>query len=787
MKLPSKRLMTRLAVLSVVVVLGGIAVSKAHFAIKKSAAGKTPATDANKDAVAQKAVAAIPDTQADADAPPRANPFIGSRLLPASHTVEESGAPARSPAADAAYRPLPPPARGGEVAPTTFSTAVVAAAIGDTPSPAPAAEGTEASVVVPPRDSAPGYAYPDYDGPAVPRPAAGAAGAAAATAAAAAERSGAFGSQNMLRSRNPATETAPYNDTDRLPSRMTDANSSFPAPVRMTDEPPAGVTDSPTPGYAPVDASPRTSIPPVRPPMDSRFGGAAALPVGAAPYAGAVIPARRPASVATLPTASENRIGNDTARTPASAEEGTGTPGEAILDGPQNPAIVMQKAAPTEIQVGKPAKFAVKIRNTGQATATDLVVRDEVPKGTKLIDTSPSAARIEGSQIVWELGSLEPNQETLVTMQVMPLSEGEVGSVATVTFNTQASVRTRCTKPELVLEHTAPRRVLSGSPVAFTIKLSNPGSGSTTGVTLEATVPKGLSHPAGAELEFEVGTLAPGETRELELTLNATEAGLVESLLIARADANLVSESRATMEVIAPQLAVSLKGPSRRYLERPGTYEVTVSNPGTAPAKDVELVATLPPGMKFQETNNAGVYDAERHSVFWSVAELPADGGGTVELVVMPLEAGEQKISVEGRAETGLVDMAEQTVAVEGLASLYFEVNDSADPIEVGEDTLYEIRVLNEGSKTAENVRVVATLPNTMKPLSGEGATPATVQGQLVQFGPLARLAPKADVTYQVRAQGLEAGYQRISVQIQSDDMEHPVTREESTRVYSDQ
>jgi hypothetical protein len=253
-----------------------------------------------------------------------------------------------------------------------------------------------------------------------------------------------------------------------------------------------------------------------------------------------------------------------------------------------------------------------------------------------------------------------------------------------------------------------------------------------------------LSHPAGAELEFEVGTLAPGETRELELTLNATEAGLVESLLIARADANLVSESRATMEVIAPQLKVSLKGPSRRYLERPGTYEIDVSNPGTAPAKDVELV-------------------------------------------VMPLEAGEQKISVEGRAETGLVDMAEQTVAVEGLASLYFEVNDSADPIEVGEDTLYEIRVLNEGSKTAENVRVVATLPNTMKPLSGEGATPATVQGQLVQFGPLARLAPKADVTYQVRAQGLEAGYQRISVQIQSDDMEHPVTREESTRVYSDQ
>ncbi len=771
MKLPSKRLMTRLTVLSVVVALGGIAISQAHFALRKSAVGKAPETDANKGVVAQpaeKAVAGVPDAQTDD--PPRANPFISSRLLPASHTVEGANAPARSPASDGAYRELPLPARGSEVAPATFSTAVVAAAIGDTPSPAPAAEGSDATVPAPPRDSAPSdaypapsnaypapsnaypapsNAYPAHDGPVAPRPAA---------AAAAADRSGAFGGQNVLRSRGPDAEAAPYDATDRLPSRTMDGNSSFPATDRMM-EPPAGVANSTPPGYPPVGSSPQASIPPVRP----------------------------PSSVATRPTVSENRVGNDTARNPASAEEGTGTPGETILDGPQNPAIVMQKSAPSEIQVGKPAKFAIKVRNTGQATATNLVVRDEVPKGTRLIDTSPSAARIEGGQIEWELGSLEPNQETLVVMQVMPLFEGEVGSVATVTFNTLASVRTRCTKPELVLEHTAPRRVLSGGPVAFTIKLSNPGSGSATGVTLEATVPKGLSHPAGAELEFEAGTLAPGETRELELTLNATEAGMVESLLIARADANLVSESRATLEVIAPKLKVSLKGPSRRYLERPGTYEIGVSNPGTATAKDVELVATLPPGMKFQETNNAGVYDAERHSVFWSVAELPADGGGTVELVVMPLEAGEQKISVEGRAEMGLVDMADQTVAVEGLASLYFEVHDSVDPIEVGEDTIYEIRVLNEGSKAAENVQVVATLPNSMKPLSGEGATPASVQGQLVQFGPLARLAPKADATYQIRVQGLGAGYQRISVQIQSDDMEHPVTREESTRIYSDQ
>jgi len=226
--------------------------------------------------------------------------------------------------------------------------------------------------------------------------------------------------------------------------------------------------------------------------------------------------------------------------------------------------------------------------------------------------------------------------------------------------------------------------------------------------------------------------------RELELTLNATTAGTVENRLLCRADANLVAEDQITLEVIAPEIKLSLRGPNRRYLERPATYEISISNPGSAPASDVELVAFLPKGVHFKETNNTGVYDAERHAVFWSVAELPAGGGGDVELTAMPLEAGEQKIRVEGRANAGLVDQRTHRHGGRTRVALLH-------PIEVGEDTLYEIRVINEGSKTSENIQVLAILPPEMKPLSGEGAGRGVVEGQTVKFEPLARLAPKAD------------------------------------------
>src|SRR5262249_31597850 len=152
---------------------------------------------------------------------------------------------------------------------------------------------------------------------------------------------------------------------------------------------------------------------------------------------------------------------------------------------------------------------------------------------------------------------------------------------------------------------------------------TNTGTGAASNVILQEDVPDGLTHPAGHQLEYEVGILKPGETRELDLVLKAAKAGVVRNVITARGEANLFVEHRAEMEVIAPRLTVGIDGPKRRFLDRPATYQITLANPGTAPAKDVELAAWLPKGLKFVSTNNAGVYDPKTHAVYWSLAELP--------------------------------------------------------------------------------------------------------------------------------------------------------------------
>jgi uncharacterized repeat protein (TIGR01451 family) len=471
----------------------------------------------------------------------------------------------------------------------------------------------------------------------------------------------------------------------------------------------------------------------------------------------------------------------------ASGATGEGRPGSRQLDGEQVPQLTLEKVAPAEVQVGKSANFELHVRNTGAVAAQNVRVHDVVPAGTEFVAANPPATPGAGGDLVWSLGTLKPGDEATIEVEVTPIVEGEVGSVAVVSFSAEAGARSRVTRPDLTLQVTTAKEVMIGHDVTLSIKLANPGSGPATGVVLEERVPPGLKHAAGPELEFEVGTLKPGETRELELTLTAAQAGRIVNQIAARGDANLQAQALCELEVIAPALEIEMEGPARRYLERQATYTVSVSNPGTATAKDVELVTRLPRGLKFVKANNSGHYDPGTHTVVWSLEELPPAESGTVMLTALPVEPGEQRLRAEGRAKQNLTDEQEQITLVEGLAELSFQIRDVADPIEVNGETHYEITISNQGSKAAENVRLVALLPRELKFVSADGPARYAASGQQVVFEPIARLMPGAETSCRIAVQGLQSGDLRMRVQVTADDLQQPIIKEESTRVYADE
>jgi len=488
-----------------------------------------------------------------------------------------------------------------------------------------------------------------------------------------------------------------------------------------------------------------------------------------------------------LPGSIREAVPDDAAAGTSSVASGMGQPGNKQLEGPQSPQIILQKIAPPEIQVGRPAVLRVVVRNTGTVAASEVEIHDQVPRGTRLLGTAPPASRGARGELVWSLGTLQPGGGTSVEMQIMPTEEGEVGSVAAVRFQAEATARSTVTRPKLVVETTGANRVLMGDETMLTFTVSNPGSGVATGVVLAEHIPAGLKHSGGGELEYTVGDLKPSESRQLQLRLKAVQPGTIANLITARADANLRAEHRFNLEVTAPQLEIVLAGPKHRYLEREATYQLSVSNPGTAPAQQVEVVAHLPPGLKFVNANNAGRYDEVTRAVYWRLEELPVNQRGTVELVTLPVESGQFSIKVRGSAQRGLVTEKEQPVVVEGMAAVIFQLSHTKDPVEIGGETTYEITVVNQGSKASTNLQMSIFLPAELKPLAAEGPTRYTIEDNKVLFASIPQLAPKTVAAFRVRAQGVRAGDLRVRCQLMTDEMQRPVVKEESTRVYADE
>ena len=420
------------------------------------------------------------------------------------------------------------------------------------------------------------------------------------------------------------------------------------------------------------------------------------------------------------------------------------TPGDRAWEGVQAPALTIERLSPREVQLNATADFEIIVKNVGRVDANEVRVLDRVPAGTEFVGANPQPTQSpRDGRLQWDLGTLEPGQERRIVLQLKPTQPGEIGSVAQVVFAAQAAMRTRVTKPMLEIRHETGREVLIGDSVVLDVIVENKGDGPANEVVIQENVPQQLAWSGGSrELEYEIGTLMPGQSRRVQLGLRAASVGKLRNVMFASAKGGLKAQHELDMEVIAPDLKAIANGPTRRFLEREVTHKFTIENHGTATATNVDLYARLPSGLRFVSANNRGRYDSTTHTVIWSMPELTAGVSGDVELTTMPVEAGDQPIKFEAEADLNLKTSAIQQLAVEHLIDVFFDIDDITDPIEVGAETGYKIRVVNQGTKTATNVRLQVDFPPGLQPTGVEGNLRNQIQGQKVLFESISSMRP---------------------------------------------
>jgi uncharacterized repeat protein (TIGR01451 family) len=433
-----------------------------------------------------------------------------------------------------------------------------------------------------------------------------------------------------------------------------------------------------------------------------------------------------------------------------------------------------------------PVEYELVVRNQGTEPVENVRVEAELPAASEFVSANPSSEVEEGSA-TWLLDKLQAGQERRIKFQLKPMEEGSLECHAMVTSTVLSGVQTHVTRPQLQLTMAGPREVALGQTAVFTLRVSNPGSGDATNVLVRDIVPAGFTHPAGEEIEYEVGTLAPGETREVKLELTARAAGVQKNHAQVTADGSLRHSAESPIRVLEPLLAITKTGPKRRYLERPATYSIEVSNPGSAAASKITIVDEIPEGLVLIEATETGRISQDKRSVRWSLDQLEPGESHSVSVTVRPTVVGEFVTQAVATAEGGLRAEAQSSTIVDGVCNLYLELIGTNGTIEVGSETVYEIRIINRGSQAATNVVIQAEAPTGMTPLQADGPVDYEISGREIIFEPIPRLAPRADAGFQVRVRGDRAGDMRFSVELHCDQLEKSLKKEESTRVYADQ
>jgi uncharacterized repeat protein (TIGR01451 family) len=462
-----------------------------------------------------------------------------------------------------------------------------------------------------------------------------------------------------------------------------------------------------------------------------------------------------------------------------------GTGMNEIQRGSQSPTVTLEWVTRGGVNVGQESDCDLIVKNTGIISAREIEVAAHFPTNVRIISVEPQP-KDSSSHLSWSFAELQPGQEQTIKIKLIPTERGSIDTHADVRFSGTAATSLVVAEPMIEVVCSGPAEVLVGEPASQTVVVKNPGNGIATNVTIETVVPAGLEHARGERLVMDVGSLNPGESRSVRLALAATKGGRCVIQVQARADGDLVRNTTSEVHVIAPSLVSEVTGPGLRYLGRNATYTIKVRNDGAITTENVRVMHKVPEGFEVVESDKGAQYDRPNRLVNWFVGRLTAGQAAEMKVTLRSDKIGNFTHFVRATSEHGAISDAQFSTSVEGTPALAMEITDLDDPVEVGNETAYEITVTNEGSAPARSVALVCEIPAGLNVLKANGPVDCIKQKDSVSFNPVVELAPGNSITYRVHVIGTTGGHHRLRARLTSDSTPEALTADELTKFYGE-
>jgi uncharacterized repeat protein (TIGR01451 family) len=441
--------------------------------------------------------------------------------------------------------------------------------------------------------------------------------------------------------------------------------------------------------------------------------------------------------------------------------------------------IALEKDAPAEVLAGQPYEYTIKAINLTDATLENVKVTDKVSGNFASTDSDPKASSMDGGVATWNLGTLAPKETKTITIKGSSADEGTVTTCGTVTYNPVICEDIKVVKANIQLTKTEPADVTICDPIPVDLAVKNSGSSALTGVQITDTLPAGMTSDGKSTLTFDIGNLAPGETKAVKYTANATVTGKLDNTAKATSTQGVTADAAASTTVHQAVLAVTCKSPEQQYRGRNFDTCYTIVNNGDAAAPNSKFDVIIPAGLTATSATAGGVISAG--GISWDLGSLDPKASKDVCATFTTTNAGSYTLA--GTVKGGCASNATTscTTRVVGISAILLEKSDDPDPVAIGDTTTYTVKVTNQGSADDSNVQVVVTIADELVPIS---TTEGTIAGQTVTLPVVPKLGAKEAVTYKIVAKGVKAGDGHTRFTLSSDVLRSPINAEESTTVY---
>jgi uncharacterized repeat protein (TIGR01451 family) len=451
---------------------------------------------------------------------------------------------------------------------------------------------------------------------------------------------------------------------------------------------------------------------------------------------------------------------------------------------PAVPMVALRVRVPAAAGLGQEVEYHLCVENCSAAAAHHVLVRNPLPANARFVRANPEPAARD-PELLWQLGTLEPGARREILLVLVPTGPGDLENCARVQFEHGQCVCTRIAQPGLQLRKQGPRQAAVNETLAFQLTVTNTGAIELSGVVVTDSLPAGLEHASRQNaLRWDVGTLAPGQSRTLEYHVVAKRAGRLCNRSVAVADGGLRQEAESCVTVGEAKLTLAKTGPERGYVKSAAAYQLTVRNAGILPLANVVLVDPVPSQMSFVSSRGGHLLGNE---VRWSIGALEPEESRTVDVVLRAQSAGKICNRAAATADRGLRAEAEACTEFVGVPALLLEVVDTDDPVEVGAETSYIILVRNQGTVPATSIRIEAEVPAQMEVFRVTGPADHLMEGRKLLFKTF-NLPPRGQARFEVHVKAKVPGDVRFKVDLWAKELYSglPVHEEESTTIYTD-